>query len=222
MTAVAGALALAMVVIVATQSDLWPRLWGTSARVESIAVLPLTNLSVDAGSDPFIDGMTDLLIAELSRLKNLRVTARTSVMGYKHTSKRLDEIGQELGVDAVLEASVVMAGPQLRLTASLLRPEDGLRLWTEEANLPFHDDQTVTALREVTGGWPSVVARVETLRSSDRPVDKEGTRHLRARPMYVRLALPDRPPAVGLPDNGADHPGCAGRHTRAGTSRILR
>jgi TolB-like protein/tetratricopeptide (TPR) repeat protein len=136
---VAGALALAVALMVATQSSLWPRLWGGAGSVESIAVLPLTNLSVDAGSDPFIDGMTDLLIAELSRLKNLRVTARTSVMGYKNTSKTLDEIGRELGVDAVLEASVVMAGPQLRLTASLLRPEDGMRLWTESYERPVKD-----------------------------------------------------------------------------------
>ena len=125
----ATAAAIAAVVLLGIGANaLWTRFAGGGA-VQSLAVLPMVNLSGDPGQEYFVDGMTDLLIAQLSQLSSLRVTSRTSVMGYKQTKKRMDEIAQELDVDMVLEASVMLSGPQVRLNASLIRRSDQARLW---------------------------------------------------------------------------------------------
>jgi TolB-like protein/Tfp pilus assembly protein PilF len=115
----------------------WP--WGGTAAVRTIAVMPLVNLSGDAGREYFVDGMTEQLIAELSRISALRVTDRTSVMGYKQSPKRLSDIADELGVETVLEGSVVLAGTDLRLTAALIRAADGLRLWSQSYERSVND-----------------------------------------------------------------------------------
>jgi TolB-like protein/Tfp pilus assembly protein PilF/predicted Ser/Thr protein kinase len=126
--AAAAALVVGVMAIGANLGSIRARFWGAPA-VQSIAVLPMANLSGDAGRDYFVDGMHHQLIAELSRISAVRVTDRTSVMGYKQTTKRLNEIARELGVEAVLESSVVLSGSNLRVTAALIRAADGRRLW---------------------------------------------------------------------------------------------
>jgi serine/threonine protein kinase/Tfp pilus assembly protein PilF len=115
------------------------RFFGPPSGVQSIAVLPLVNHSSEAGRDYIVDGMTDQLIAELSRISAVRVTDRTSVMGYKQSTKRLNEIATELGVDAVLEGSIILAGSNLRLTAALIRGRDGQRLWSKTYDRTIND-----------------------------------------------------------------------------------
>ena len=75
-------------------------------RIESLAVLPLENLSRDPGQDYFADGMTEVLITDLAQIGALRVISRTSVMQYKGAKKPLPEIARELHVDAVVVGSV--------------------------------------------------------------------------------------------------------------------
>ncbi|HKE07143.1 MAG TPA: protein kinase [Candidatus Acidoferrum sp.] len=99
--------------------------------IQSIAVLPLENLSGDSSQDYFADGMTDALITELSQIKKLRVISRTSVMQYKHTQKPLQEIGQELNVDAVVEGTVVRAGERVRISAKLFQTNVEGALWAD-------------------------------------------------------------------------------------------
>ena len=80
-------------------------------RIESIAVLPLDNLSSDPNDEYFSDGMTDELIGEIARIGSLRVISRTSIMQYKGRSRKsLPEIARELGVDIVLEGTVAHSG----------------------------------------------------------------------------------------------------------------
>jgi TolB-like protein/tetratricopeptide (TPR) repeat protein/predicted Ser/Thr protein kinase len=138
---VAGvAAAIAAVILMGVGINaLWTRFAAGGASVRSLAVLPMVNLSGDPGQEYFVDGMTDLLIAELSRISSLRVTSRTSVMGYKQTKKRIDEIARELDVDTVLEASVMLSGPQVRLNASLIRRSDQARLWGKLYEQPIRD-----------------------------------------------------------------------------------
>ena len=152
--AVAAAVVVAALTIGANLNTLRARFWGAPLAVQSIAVLPMANLSGDAGRDYFVDGMTDQLIAELSRISALRVTDRTSVMGYKQTTKRLNEIAGELGVDAVLEGSIVLAGSNLRLTTALIRAVDGRRLWSKTYDKSLKDALTVQAelTRDLAGG----------------------------------------------------------------------
>src|SRR5260221_5180344 len=93
----------------------------TVGAIQSIAVLPLENLSGDPAQDYFAEGMTDALITELSQIKKLRVISRTSVMQYRHTQKPLQEIAQELNVDALVEGSVVRAADRGRISANLMQ-----------------------------------------------------------------------------------------------------
>jgi TolB-like protein/DNA-binding winged helix-turn-helix (wHTH) protein/Flp pilus assembly protein TadD len=102
---------------------------GRSPGIRSLAVLPLDNLSGDAGQDYFADGMTEELITDLAQIRALRVVSRTSVMMYKGTRKPLPEIARELNVDAVVEGSVLRFGDQVRITAQLIQVPDDKHLW---------------------------------------------------------------------------------------------
>jgi TolB-like protein/DNA-binding winged helix-turn-helix (wHTH) protein/Flp pilus assembly protein TadD len=103
--------------------------FGRSPHIRSLAVLPLDNLSGDAGQDYFADGMTDELITDLAQIRALRVVSRTSVMMYKGTRKSLPEIARELNVDAVVEGSVLRSGDQVRITAQLIQVPADKHLW---------------------------------------------------------------------------------------------
>jgi serine/threonine protein kinase/tetratricopeptide (TPR) repeat protein len=107
--------------------------------IQSIAVLPLENLSGDPSQDYFADGMTDALITELSQIKKLRVISRTSVMQYKHTQKSLQDIAQELNVDAMVEGSVVRSGDHVRISAKLFQTNVEGALWADNFERKFTD-----------------------------------------------------------------------------------
>jgi TolB-like protein/DNA-binding winged helix-turn-helix (wHTH) protein/Flp pilus assembly protein TadD len=111
----------------------WQHYSVTSAvpQIRSLAVLPMQNLSGDAGQEYFADGMTDELITDLAKLSALRVISRTSVMRYKGTKKGLPEIARELNVDAIVEGSVMRSGNRVRITAQLLHAPTDKHLWAE-------------------------------------------------------------------------------------------
>jgi serine/threonine protein kinase/tetratricopeptide (TPR) repeat protein len=111
----------------------------TVGAIQSIAVLPLENLSGDPAQDYFAEGMTDALITELSQIKKLRVISRTSVMQYRHTQKPLQEIAQELNVDALVEGSVVRAGDRVRVSAKLMQTNVEGALWADNFERKFTD-----------------------------------------------------------------------------------
>lgn len=99
--------------------------------IQSLAVLPLENLSTDVSQEYFADGMTDELITALGTIHGLRVISRTSVMLYKHAAKPLSAIGRELSVDAVVEGTVLVSGQQVRITAQLIRVATDDHLWSQ-------------------------------------------------------------------------------------------
>jgi len=104
---------------------------GPQDVVDSIAVLPLINLSGDPEREYFSDGMTDVLIAELSKIQVLRVISYTSVMHYKGVRKRLPEIAKELDVDVLVEGSVLKAEDKVRITVQLVKAKPEKHLWAE-------------------------------------------------------------------------------------------
>src|SRR5271154_3078038 len=110
-----------------------------------LAVLPFQNLTGDPEQEYFADGLTEELITQLGRLRpeQLGVISRTSVMGYKHSDKRLDQIGRELGVQYVLEGSFRRAGDRLRITAQLIQVKDQTHLWAQEYDRRPEDILTV-------------------------------------------------------------------------------
>jgi TolB-like protein/Tfp pilus assembly protein PilF len=100
--------------------------------IQSIAVLPLENLTGDPAQEYFADGMTDALITELSQIKKLRVISRTTVMQYKHAKKPLQQIAQELHVDAVVEGSVLQDKDRVRISATLFQTNIEGALWADK------------------------------------------------------------------------------------------
>ncbi len=138
----------AFVVIVVAIAGL---LWRTSrphraptalpGAIQSLAVLPLENLSGDPGQDYFSDGMTDALITELSHIRKLRVISRTSVMQYKRTQKPIAEIARDLNVDAVVEGSVVRANGRVRISAKLIQTSASVEdsIWADSYARDFTD-----------------------------------------------------------------------------------
>jgi TolB-like protein/DNA-binding winged helix-turn-helix (wHTH) protein/Tfp pilus assembly protein PilF len=115
-----------------------------SGRV-MLAVLPFQNLTGDPEQEYFADGLTEEMITQLGRLRpeQLGVIARTSVMGYKHGEKRLDQIGRELSVQYVLEGSFRRAGDRLRITAQLIQVKDQTHLWAQDYDRKPQDILTV-------------------------------------------------------------------------------
>ncbi len=109
------------------------RLFGhpNAPHIESLAVVPLVNLSGNPEQDFFADGMTEDLITDLGKIGALRVISRTSVVQYKGTKKPLPEIARELNVDALVEGTVARSGNHLRITASLLQASPEKHLWAD-------------------------------------------------------------------------------------------
>ncbi len=99
--------------------------------IQSLAVLPLTNLNADSSQDYFDDGMTEALITELAKISSVRVISRTSVMQYKRVHRPLREIAQELDVDAVVEGSLFYSGDRVRINVQLLQVRPERHLWAE-------------------------------------------------------------------------------------------
>src|SRR6266404_6098239 len=99
-------------------------------RINSLAVLPLDNLSGDPAEEYFSDGMTEELICAVARIASLRVISRTSIMLYKGSRKSLPAIAKDLGVDAVVEGSVARSEQKVRITAQLIHAPDDRHLWS--------------------------------------------------------------------------------------------
>jgi serine/threonine protein kinase/tetratricopeptide (TPR) repeat protein len=100
-------------------------------RITSLAVLPLENLSHDPEQDYFTDGMTEAIITDLANISSLKVISRTSVMQYKGTKKPLPAIARELGVDGVVEGSVLREGQQVRIAVQLIHGPSDRHLWAQ-------------------------------------------------------------------------------------------
>jgi TolB-like protein/Flp pilus assembly protein TadD len=100
--------------------------------LDSIAVLPFTDMSPGRDQEYFADGMAEELLNALSRIPGLKVTGRTSSFAFKDRDVDLRTIAQQLGVTHILEGSIRTSGKQLRVTAQLINAEDGFQLWTRE------------------------------------------------------------------------------------------
>jgi TolB-like protein/Flp pilus assembly protein TadD len=140
--AIAGVAAALMVLLVWQNTGDWRHRLLASvhpSQIRSIAVLPLDNLSGDPEQEYFADGMTDALITNLAQISSLKVTSRTSVMGYKGTRKRLQDIARELNVDGIVEGAVLRSGDQVRVNAKLIEASTDRHLWANMYNRNLSD-----------------------------------------------------------------------------------
>lgn len=150
---------IAVAIAVVALSAVAVRFLGRPApQMPRLVVLPFENIGAP-GDDYFADGVTDEITSKLAGLSGLRVIARTSAVQYKHTSKGVRQIGQELGVDYVLEGTVrwdrTAGGPgKIRVTPHLIRASDETDVWTEPLDGALADVfhlQGAIAERVVTG-----------------------------------------------------------------------
>ena len=157
--------------------------------IHSLAVLPLQNLSGDAGQDYFADGMTEELITELSRLNAMKVISRTSVMRYKKSSKSLPEIARELNVDAILEGSVLRSGDRVRITAQLINAQTDANLWAETYDRTLEDTLRLqeTVATAIASKIKSGLVPIETA-----ALKTEHTVNFKAHEAYLRGLQQDR------------------------------
>jgi TolB-like protein/DNA-binding winged helix-turn-helix (wHTH) protein/tetratricopeptide (TPR) repeat protein len=110
-----------------------PKVFGTSSTaVQSVAVLPLKNLSGDPTQEYFSDSMTDEITTQLAKISRLNVPSAASVVRYKNTSASASEISRDLKVDAFVEGSVVRTGDKIRVTAQLIDARTDRHIWAED------------------------------------------------------------------------------------------
>jgi serine/threonine-protein kinase len=160
-------------------------LWMTMGRrgvspgqIRSIAVLPLENLSGD--QEYFADGMTEQLIADLARIRALRVISRTSTRQYKDARKPVPDIARELQVDAIIEGSVIASSDKVQITAKLIRGTTGEIIWTQSFERDVKDVLSLQreVARAITGKvditlTPQEQVRLATARSVDPEVHRQ-------------------------------------------------
>jgi TolB-like protein/Flp pilus assembly protein TadD len=168
--------ALAVVIAIAA----WNLDWGdgdndhNSADIRSLAVLPLDNLMNDPEQAYFVEGLHEALITELSKIESLRIISRTSAMKYLDSGKSVPEIGAELGVDAIIEGSVLRAGKTVRVTAQLIDARSDKHLWAENFDreltdiLGLYADVTRNIATSIRGSLtPEESARLEAQEAID-------------------------------------------------------
>lgn len=134
---------------------------GTSGDSKSIAVLPFGNLSRDAETEYFSDGVTEDIIAHLSKIRELKVISRTSVMRYRGTSVPIPKIGRELKVSHVLEGSVRREGARVRVVSQLIDVESDAPVWSETF------DRELTDIFEIQSEIAQRIARALRASISD-------------------------------------------------------
>ena len=150
--------------------------------IHSLAVLPLANLSGDTAQDFFADGMTAELIGELSKIRELRVVSRTSVMDYKGKHTPLPQIARDLKVDALLEGNVARSGNHVRISLGLYDGPSERETWSETFERDLKD---VIALEDEVAHAVAVRIRLKISSSS-------GTRRTSANPEAYDLYLKGR------------------------------
>ena len=136
----------------------------TSEDDKSIAVLPFADMSPDKDQEYFSDGLSEELLNLLAKIPELRVAARTSAWSYKGKDIKIDQVGEELGVAHVLEGSVRTSGNRIRVTAQLIKVDDGFHLWSETYDRTLDD---VFAIQDEISG--AVVAALKVTLLGEAP-----------------------------------------------------
>ena len=117
----------------------WRSRPAASSAPASIAVLPFVNMSADKGQEYFSDGLAEEMLNSLAKIPGLHVAGRTSAFQFKGRNEDLRVIGQRLNVATVLEGSVRKEGQRVRITAQLIKVDDGFHLWSESYDRELND-----------------------------------------------------------------------------------
>ncbi len=156
---------------------------GEQPRSPSVAVLPFRNLSTDPENEFFADGITEDVIAQLSKIRSLKVISRTSVMQFKNREQSLREIGATLEVATLLEGSVRRAGDRVRIVAQLIDAEADQHLWAET-----YDRQLTDIFAIQTDVALQIASALEAELSPDerKRIHRKPTSDVRAYQLYLK------------------------------------
>ena len=156
---------------------------GEQPRPPSVAVLPFRNLSADPDNEFFADGITEDVIAQLSKIRSLKVISRTSVMQFKNREQSLQEIGATLQVATLLEGSVRRAGDRVRIVAQLIDAEADKHLWAET-----YDRQLTDIFAIQTDVALQIASALEAELSPDerKRIHRKPTSDVRAYQLYLQ------------------------------------
>jgi len=150
---------------------------------QSIAVMPFVNLSTDPEQELFCDGLTEELISTLSRIRDLKVVARTSAYAFKGGSYDTREVGKKLSVRTVLEGSVRKSENRLRITVQLINVMDGYHLWSERYDRELKD---IFDLQEEISLAIVAVLKIKLLENEKEKLIKRYTDNLEAYNLYLQ------------------------------------
>ncbi len=148
----------------------------------SIAVLPFANMSPDPSDSYFADGITEEIISTLAGVSGLSVISRTSIMGYKGTTKKLREIGRELEVGSVLEGSFRKAGNRIRVTTQLVTVSNDRHVWAQSYDRTLDD---VFAVQTDIARQVAEALRVRILTPEIGRLEKKPTDSAKAYGLYL-------------------------------------
>jgi len=149
----------------------------------SIVVLPFTNMSADPEQEYFCDGLAEEIINALTKIKDLKVVARTSAFVFKGEKLDVREIGRRLNVGTVLEGSVRKSGNRLRITAQLINVADGYHLWSEKFDRNLED---VFAIQDEISEAIVENLKVKLLKGEREAVFKRYTENMEAYSLYLK------------------------------------
>ena len=140
---------------------------------KSIAVLPFENFSDDKNNAYFADGIQDDILTTLSRISDLKVISRTSVMGYRGNTRNVREIGKALGAGAILEGSVRSDSKRVRVNVQLINTENDEHLWANEYDRELTDVFAIQTdlAHEIAGALQASLSPTEEARMSQRPTE---------------------------------------------------
>jgi TolB-like protein/Tfp pilus assembly protein PilF len=148
-----------------------------------LAVLPFSNMSPDPNDRYFADGMTEELISTVSKISELQVISRTSVMRYRDGTAQVGQIGRELSVGSVLEGSVRKAGNKLRITAQLIEVKGDKHVWSQSYDRDLTD---VFAIQADIAEKVAESLKVQLLQSERASIRKEATSSPEAYGLYLK------------------------------------
>ncbi len=148
-----------------------------------VAVLPFANMSPDPQDEYFADGLTEELISTMSKMSELKVISRTSVMQYKDKSKPMGEIGRELKAGTILEGSVRKASGRVRVTIQMVDSKNDLHLWAESYDREFKD---IFAIQSDIAQQVATALKVQLLSREKRDIEKRPTENMDAYQLYLK------------------------------------
>ena len=163
------------------------------AAVQTIAVLPFANLSSDVENEHFADGLSEELLNVLAKIDGLQVAGRTSSFHFKGKNEDLRLIGEQLGVAHILEGSVRKSGDSVRITAQLIKTDDGFHLWSDTYDRQLRD---VFAIQRTVANQVARALRIELLDEEQSDLARQPTEDLAAFDLFLLHATQEQADAV--------------------------